>query len=428
MTSDALLLAHSAETHAKIIDAYKEHGTIRKTANALDLPKSTVHDHLRREGISTSTESGPPVEDMPGRIIPSKGEAEQSDEEARKLQEQSQTDEENAEPLPKGTPPIPQDISPMDMESLQDPQERKTPSHRFALEAVYRYVNCLANGVHPTYAENAAKQIDPTFYASPEETDRWQTALESAGYNPRAMPLSERPLIWLFSSPDPPGYISDIYDQFAMSDGDTSDLADLIEQIRQDAYLSGVNEQLTSLNLDNIDAITDPDVLAQITSDAQSAAEQIASTYNSDLASQVGSSWLDSASSSAEVTSTRVGAASQGALTARQREDAVRADVSQWADDRAGWKSASIAVTESADAYSNGVMDFATQNGGATVRVGPDECVCDGCQELVDMGDIPIEDAADLDLPLHVGCDHRPLEVQYNPMDVPADPWLPVAA
>src|SRR6185437_5282420 len=206
-----------AEIHAKIIDAYKEHGTIRKTAIALDLPKSTVHDHLRREGIAT--ESGPPIEDIPGRIIPSTGEDEQSDTEARKLEEQSQTDQENVEPLPPGEPPIPQDISPVDLESLQDPQERATPSHRFALEAVYRYVNCLANGVHPTYAEHAAKQIDPTFYASPEETGRWQDALEAAGYNPRAMPLSEqKPLVWLFSSPNPPAYIEDIYDQYAMDD------------------------------------------------------------------------------------------------------------------------------------------------------------------------------------------------------------------
>ena len=399
-----MLLAHSSDTHQKIIDAYHQHGSVRKTAAALNLAKSTVHDHLKRAGIET-TQSGPPVEDMPGRIIPSSGEDEQSDTMARKLQQQSQSDEENDEPLPKGTPPIPGDISPKDLESLQDPQEQTSPSHRFQLEAVYRYINCLANGVHPTYAENAAKSIDPDFWVSPEETERWQTALEAAGYNPRAMPLSEqKPVVWLFSSPDPPQYVSSVYDQFAMDPDDTSSLADLIEGIRQDAYLSGINQQLTTLNLDHINQITDADTLATIRSDAENSAAQIASTYNSDLASQVGSSWLDAAASQATATGTRVGALTQGALTADQREAAITSDTSQWADARAGWKAQSIATTEASDAYSNGVMDFATQNGGATMRCVPDDCVCDGCQDLCDLGDMDMDDAKGIDLPLHPGC------------------------
>lgn len=427
LESPRILLAHSAETHQKIIDEYYRQGTIRKTAKSLGIAKSTVHDHLRREGLDTSGMT--PVEDI-GNASPSKGEQLQSTDEGRKLEESSQTGEENPEPLPAGTPPIPEDISPKDLESLQDPQERETPSHRFNLEAVYRYVNLLANGVHPTYAEQAAKQINPDFWVSAEETGRWQSALERSGYNPKSLPLSEH---YLFADPNPPNYVQDIYDQFAMDGEDTQALADLIDSIRQTAYLSGINEQLLKLNRDRLNGITDQGVLNQISQDAQTAAQQIAATYNRDLASQVGSAWLEAAAGQAPLDESlfagKTGSAAQiwANLTAQQREQAVSDAVSQWADDRAGWKADSIAMTEANDAYTNAVMDFASQNGGLSVRVVPDDCSCAGCLDLVQLGDISMDDAQDIDLPLHVGCIHS-LEVNYDAASVPDDLWLPVAA
>ena len=389
--TDRLLLAHPPEKRKAVVDAFKQHGSMRKAAAAVDLPKSTVHDILRREGIEKAPGGAAPVEDPQAELLPP-------------------------------------EIAAADA-SLQEPQERQTPSHRFNLEAVYRYANLLANGVHPTYAEQAAKQIDPEFWVSPEETERWQTALEQAGYDPRGMALSERPRVWLFAEPNPPAYVRDIYGGWAMDETDIQQLTDLIEQVRLDAYLSGVNEQLTALNRDPVLEISDPAVEARIRQDAEDAARQIADTYNRELAVKTGSSWLDSAAQQATVETDRVGALGQAGLTQRMREQAVSDDVAKWADDRADWKSDSIAITEANAAYSDGVMDFATQNGGAFVHVEPDECVCDGCQELVDLGDIAVEDAAGIDLPLHVGCAHS-LVVTYNPMDVPETDsmWLPVAA
>ncbi len=425
--TDALLLAHSPETHRAIAEAYRKHGSIRKTARAVNLPKSTVHDSLRRQGIETAQGGMTPVGDLPDSLSPAKGEAEQSDEMARELQERSATPEENPEPLPTGTPPLPQDVSPMDLESLQDPQERQTPSHRLYLEAIYRYVNCLANGVHPLHAERAAASVDPMFTADPEDTERWQDLLERAGYNPRALPLSERPVVWLFASPTPPSYVQSMFDDYAMDSGDIQDLADLIAQIRETAYLNGINEQLTTLNRDPLPAITDPSVLAEFQQDAMSAAQQIADTYNRDLAAKVGSAWLDAASNPLLPAGDFSGVVGgwAGAI-GQQREAAMQTDIEQWLEDRADWKAQSIATTEAAGAYADAVMSFAQQNGGQTVHVEPDECQCSGCQDLVDLGDIPMDAAAAIDLPLHVGCYHG-LVATYDPASVPDDLWLPVA-
>lgn len=428
---ERLDLAHPQPKRDEALAHIRAGHSVRSAAAKVGVPKSTVHDWVRQArpipGESAPDESEGLIDGVRGETVlelpdnRSPADPDDTDEHASKVAREQEGESTTgtdgdpwaSAPLPSAVAPLPEDVSPRDLQSVQDPQERHTPPHRLYLEAIYRYVNLLAHGVHPTHALRAAQSIDAGFSPDPDETERWQTALEAAGLNPRSMPMAET---WLFANPNPPLWVQRLVDKWAMSPDDIRELSTYIYQTRYDAYLEGLNEERLKLRMDPLPEITDESVLAQLRGDALTSAEAIADTWHRDLASEAGSAWLDAAAKSTRYAPE--GSTLRG-LTLQSRQAAVESEIGQWVKDRAGWKSLSIASTEANAAYNRAILGFAQQNGATMGQVTPDECECQGCLDLVGLGIVPLDQLALVDLPLHPGCFHK-VETVY-PEQVSAD-------
>src|SRR5260370_27322208 len=185
--------------------------------------------------------------------------------------------------------------------------------------------------------------------------------------------------------------------------------ADYLFEMSQDAYLLGLNQQLVSVDLPHVSSITDPAVLDDLRHSALIDAGQMADTYNSALANQVYGQFI----------------AMRSDLGTESSTFNLDQAVGQWAEKRAEWKAEQVAITTSNGSFNQAVQDFVRNNPGSglTAHVTPDDCVCAGCQSLVDAGDMPIEEAMALDLPLHPGCVHE-IQVNYDQTwDTSGDVW-----
>lgn len=438
-TSDRLDLAHPDETKERARKAYEQHGSVRKAAAEAGVPKSTLHrwitTHKWGDPLTVdkdSTEPSEPVNSFEPSNTPPPGEGDtQSDFEARMETQQAGADTDGpGDPtsnLPDPHDPLGDGSSPGNLEELDQLEESTTIPHRLYLQAIYRYMSLLSSGVHPDRAVDAVKSIDPSFYVNPDDHRRIEDALRASGFDPQEltdyMPAKLRASeasILRFANPNPPGYVQDIVDTYSMSDDDIANLADQIYALRLQSYTFGINQQLTKLGLPTVTDITDSSVLSDQRDLADAAARQIAQTWNRDAASTAGASWIDAIGSTARSDNL---VATIG-TRADDRAGSITDDMSAWADGRADWKGQQIAGVEGNHAYVTAVQDFLGNNPdlGVSASVVPDDCVCDGCQALVDLGEMSIDDAQALPLPLHPGCVHE-IEVHYAPDMSMEDVW-----
>jgi len=141
-------------------------------------------------------------------------------------------------------------------------------------------------------------------------------------------------------------------------------------------------------------AIRDVLVLQRLEERAEFAAQSIARTYNQDVMRQV------------QVIARDVPSANRFTYAKR---------LESWDKERMVGKIDQVAVTESGFAMSEARKDFLGRNpglGAAVARVVPDSFSEPFCGELVELGEMPIDQAMDIELPAHVGCIHS-LEIAW---------------
>ena len=383
--------AHPVERKAEGLAALDKHGSIRKAAAVTGIPKSTIHRWAQGEDGSDATGQSDVVTDdvtEPGVI--SSGD---------------QTIV--AQVIPPMEEPAPVPLSADGPIGWSDP---------LYLKAFHRYTSLLANGVSPVYAMPAAQQVCPAFTLDPDTDQRLQATVG-------AMTFGESHSL-LFANPDPPAYVQRIVDAYSLTDADTAAMSDAMYAAKVDAYQTAVNDGLSKMGRDPITNITDQKVLDSLRSKSDNAIAGIADTWNRDAANAAGSAWVDAYANH------RAGEARKsGAGYAAQRQDDITQSMNDWAGSREDWKAALWASDGVNDAYTQAQLDFITQNAGLVerCRVTPDDCVCDGCQELVDIGWMSADDAATLDLPLHPGCAHS-IETEVSQPEDGDDVWAAQAA
>lgn len=332
-----------------------------------------------------------------------------------------------------GTQPAdrPEGLSPADLETHDHPV-----LNRLWLEAFQRYANLANNGVARHHSLAAVQKIDPDFYIEEEEHAWLLNAIAERAKNQkgtaddpsagardtkaepglptlhkmvepwpiqRAMHAFDdsnwrRPELllmgWSPGQPTPPPHVLNVYDRYEMTPSQIDALSSQLSSDARAYYLEGVNAHLAAAGLPAVGSISDPAILSQLDVASVATAAGIADTYNRQLANRVYGTWI-----------------TQRSELGRQSSDYHLATaVDQWAQQRADWKGQQIATAEATRWSSQAGQDFAANNPQAvqTAHVEPaDTADCDGCQELVDLGSIAIEDAALLDLPLHPNCPHQ---------------------
>lgn len=299
-----------------------------------------------------------------------------------------------------------------DLELIQQAQEPPVLD-RLALEAWHRYFTLISNDVPHHRALAAVQQIDPDFTITDAQARR---AFHAIGKGDVPVRFG-----WSAGSVKPPTHVTNVYGNFEFTDEQAQELADYLYQLALDSYAEGINAQLVQLGRPNIGAITDPDVLAELRQQTDSIAQGIVNTYNTDLAAEVYTTWIEH----------------RGTLGRQSSERLLWEDINSWAEARADNRAEMVAVTETGRFYNQGVKDFMAQNAsrGLTVvrvYVTPDECQCNGCLELVQDGPYTPEEAAGLNVPLHPRCVHllspqleimTPEEAAAEGAGTPGDWW-----
>jgi hypothetical protein len=381
--SDRLDFRHPPEKRRAALDAYRQHGSVRKAAAAVGLPKSTVHDFLRADTTPGSADVDPTrdtTEDMQAQATPLQTPQEGTQQSAALDQATAQ---EAQDELGAGLQPVqaPDSL----LSHLDDP---------LYLRAFRRYVSGIANGTHPYYAVQTAQGVDPRFDVSDADNERVLAAVGSI------LRLSEGGMEALLFAAEPPGYIKRLYADYQMTPENVRNLTEILTRMKTEAYRTGINAQLAAMGRQPVAAVTHPETLQAIRQDADTTARQIAETWNRDAASAVGARWLEVAPGS------RV--RGEAVLTPAEREDAVREAMDDWKAGRVDWKAAMWADTEASASFNAAGRDFFTRNWGAaqTAHVEPYGAECSGCVELVGMGEVDAEIAMLVDLGLHPGCAH----------------------
>jgi helix-turn-helix, Psq domain len=374
--AERLDFRHPPEKRKAALDAYRKHGSVRKAATVVDVPKSTLHDWLRQEAGEPGADApSNPVQTLDVDQDPQASEA-LDEEEGELADEEVAQSEMPAEPQPAPPPQL--------LDHLSDP---------LYLRAFRRYVSAVANGTHPLYAVQSARAIHPDFAISEADNVRVVNAVGQ-------LMLSEGGIEALLLAAVPPAYIRRVYDDFSMDPAAVGRLTDLLLPMRTEAYRVGINAQLAAMGRAPVAAVTDPQVLASLREETAATAQQIAETWNRDAASAVGARWLEVAPGSRMRT--------EGVPTPATREAYVRQAMTEWRDGRADWKAGLWANHQASLAFSRGAGDFVTRNPGAaqTGHVEPYGAECTGCVDLVQIGEQPAEIMMLADLPLHPGCDH----------------------
>jgi transposase-like protein len=372
--TERLDLRHPPERRRAGVAAVKEHGSLRRAAAAVGVPKSTLHDWLRQE-------AGEPSPDAPSN--PTQTLDVDQDPQASAALDEAEgalADEALAEseypPPPQSAPP------PSLLDHLSDP---------LYLRAFRRYVSAVANGTHPRYAAQVARAIHPDFDISEADNVRVVNAVGQ-------LMMSEGGVEALLMAAVPPAYIRRVYDDFSMDAAAVGRLTDLLLPMRTEAYRVGINAQLTAMGRAPVAAVTDPLILASLREETVVTAQRIAETWNRDAASAVGARWLEVAPGSRMRT--------EGVPTPATREVYVRQAMTEWRDGRADWKAGLWASHQAGMAFNRGARDFVSRNPGAaqTGHVEPAGAECTGCVDLVNLGEQPAEIMMLTDLPLHPRC------------------------
>ncbi len=259
---------------------------------------------------------------------------------------------------------------------------------RWALEAWHRYVTALANDVSHTDALRAAQKIDENFTVSEAQARQLIHALGKGNEPVR--------FGWSAGGVQPPQHVTNVFDSFEFTPEQQQELADYLYQLAQDSYAEGINAQLLQLGQPVVGAITDQSVLAELRTRTDDIAQGIANTYNRDLAAEVYSTWIEHRSAYGRQSSERL----------------LWEDINRWAEARADDRADMVSTTEIGRFYNAGVSDFMTRNeaqGYITVElvdITPDECQCMACLRMIQDGPYTMEEAVQLDVPLHPRCIH----------------------
>jgi hypothetical protein len=380
--TDRIDFRHPPDRRSEGLAAVRKHRSLRKAADATGIPKSTLHDWLRQE-------AGEPGADAPANPVDTL-DVDQDPQASAALDEAEDelADEELAEsttPEEPGTTPPPRLLA-----HLTDP---------LYLRAFRRYVSGIANGAHPLYAVQTARAVHPDFDISEEDNARVVNALGDLARGGQ-LQMSEPLEALLFAAQHPPAYVRRVYDDFSMDDAAVGRLTDLLLSMRTEAYRVGINAQLTAMGRQPVATVTEPATLASLREETATTARQIAETWNRDAASAVGARWLEVAPGS------RI--RGQAVLTPAEREAYVREAMTEWRDGRRDWKALMWADHQASLAFSRGGRDFVSRNAGAvqTGHVEPYGAECQGCTDLVQLGEQPAEVMMLADLPLHVRCEH----------------------
>lgn len=390
---------------------------------------------------------------------------------ARQEEQQSNTDTtlDPTSNLPDPHDPLTDGTSPGALEELDQVQEGQTIPHRLYVEAIYRYTSLLANGVHPDRALAATKAIDPSFYVNPEDHRRIIQELEASGFDPNQlddyMPdrlkASEMPNALLCYAgflgtgvrPDmalaatqlidpsftltmaentnvmesigralrsgerlrmatilPPPYVRNTYDQYALGPDEQSSITDTLANMYRDAYTEAVNDQLSALGRDPIQAVNDPALLGRLQAKAEATAEGVVDTWNRDLANAVGQNWIDlSAQEGRQMSQVKLNDAIDAWQSGR-----LDSKVTTWTHDAAADVNA-MALQDWQD--NNGTVSMCRFVGGDT-----DEPIC--AELLAEYGDwTPIDEAEnDFGSYPHPNCIHD-WETQHNDVSPDQSLW-----
>jgi hypothetical protein len=378
---DRLDFRHPPEMRQAALTAYRKHGSVRKAAAAVGLPKSTIHEWVRAD---TTPGSADVDQTVTGEGKTEEGITATPEEGTQQSAELDQVAAEEAQDeLEASLSPV--DASPSVLSHLTDP---------LYLRAFRRYVSGIANGAHPYYAIQTAQGVDPRFDVSDADNERVLAGVGSI------LRLSEGGAEALLFASEPPGYIKRLYADYQMTHDNVANLTDLLAAMKTEAYRTGINAQLAAMGRQPIAAVTHPATLQAIQQDAASTAQQIAETWNRDAASAVGARWLEVAPGARM--------RGEGILTPATREAHVRDAMDEWKAGRVDWKAAMWADTEASSSYAQAVSDFVRNNQGAaqTGHVEPYGAECNGCLDLVNAGEMDAETLLSVLLPLHPGCEH----------------------
>lgn len=390
---DRIVFAHPPEVRKKAKDALVKHGSLRKAAAAVGLPKSTLH-YWQQKGGFDSLDDLLPILDKRDPSL--KTDAPETVEQV--LDDADTGDYEPAQPTGYPETPIdatknihnaPVDGWPIDRDRgfallLPNGTQQWDPDSPRALKALLRYSNSLIAGADPENALRAARIIDPEFAPSEEQHTRLLTSLST-------LMMGERKL--LMAAINPPPYVRDTYDKFAWNQDDVDALSGFLQGVYADAYKQAINDQLAQIGRGPIDAVTDPSLLAQLSNKAGGAAQAIADTWNRDLANHVGQSWIDLS-------------ATEGTQMSRVKlEDAVN----DWEDARSTYKAEQWAKDAASQTDGEALQAWRDNNGTITMGmfVGDDtaELVC--ADMLDQYGDwTPIDEIPDFGVIPHANCIH----------------------
>jgi hypothetical protein len=288
-----------------------------------------------------------------------------------------------AGPLPLAEPvPIVPDVPQAGNDDAEPPFLDRT-----WLEAYGRYVSLIASRVPHGRALAAAQVIDEDFEVPELLAARMMAALQK---DPdEAVRMAER----FAAAPSPPGPVQRVYERFEMTDTKVAELAAALGVIHLEAFIASINGQLAALGVSNITSINDSMVTGRLIRMAEKAADGIAGTYNRDLATEVYASWVEY----------------EATVGTEDVETMLEDDIVGWTEVRADWKAFQVSLTEAGSAFILAARLFRQNNPRLRIEYGyvtPDECSCDGCQEMVSMGRQRADVLELLPLPLHPGCEH----------------------
>lgn len=187
--------------------------------------------------------------------------------------------------------------------------------------------------------------------------------------------------------PDSANTADAIAASLAYTSEETQALAQMIADLKGDAYTSGINTVLKQIGAPQADGLKDIRVKAGLHQEATKSASEVAQTFSDDARS-----------------------AANGMLDADVAPDVVRSAMKTWQQERAAWKGEQIGQTESAQPFTQGAHDVVTRNQMPVKawEVTPEQCKCDRCQAMVDANPWPASYGTTLakSFPLHPNCIH----------------------
>lgn len=171
------------------------------------------------------------------------------------------------------------------------------------------------------------------------------------------------------------------------------------------AYKREYNQMLAQAGTSRRLIVIDEETYQQIATNARKTALQIHDTFNRDLASKVERILVENANYTKKEVLTRLQA---------------------WNLSRESHKAPTIALWNELSAVDSAHQDFFRQNPTveAVAKASPDKAVCQDCQRLVAMGEVPVEVSLANPFPLHPNCVHRwEIRIKKGTGEVRVNSW-----